>query len=162
MTIAENFLGEIESEARSTVRLLERVPYDQLDWRPHAKSMTLGDLAYHIADLPERATRFLATGVFDTANARPQSDVPRDTSAVDLFQRNLDSFRNAIGPMDNEQMMQPFRLLRGENVRELTKAAMVRFLLLNHSYHHRGQLSVYLRMLDVPLPATYGTSADEP
>lgn len=161
MRIADNILNELQHEGHSTVRMLERVPADKLDWRPHPKSMTLGELAYHIAEIPARVTVFLQTGEFDTRNARPAGAVERDTTAVEVFQRNLEGFRTVLQPMDNEQMMQPFRLLRREKVQEFSKAAMVRSILLNHSYHHRGQLSVYLRMLDVPLPATYGTSADE-
>jgi len=163
MQIAEIILGELRQEGKSTVRMLERVPADKLDWRPHAKSMSLGELAYHLAGLPALAVMMLRTGELDTGRARPAPGAQHDVAAVDMYRRNLDEFRSAIGSMGDEEMMQPFTLRRGDKVMmEIPKSAMLRTILLNHSYHHRGQLSVYLRLLDVPVPAIYGTSADEP
>lgn len=120
----------------------------------------MGDLAYHIAALPGLATLVLKQNELDAGAQRPPA--PRDVSAADSYRRNLDGFLSVIGPMDDEQMMQPFRFRFGDKViMEAPKGAMLRTLLLNHSYHHRGQLSVYLRLLDVPLPMIYGSTADE-
>jgi uncharacterized damage-inducible protein DinB len=139
--------------------MLERVPQDKIDWRPHARSKSVGDLAYHIAALPSLGTIVLSQAELDVTTRPP---VPRDKPPVDVFRRNLDEFLSIIGPMDNDQMMQPFRFRFGDKViMDVPKAGMLRTLLMNHTYHHRGQLSVYLRMLDVPLPSVYGPTADD-
>lgn len=136
------------------------MPADKYDWRPHAKSSSLGDLAYHIAGLLKLAGLVLTQPELDVAAGRPAN--PRDLPPADAYRRNLDEFRSLIGSMDNDRMMQPFRFRFGDKIiMELPKAAMLRTLLLNHTYHHRGQLSVYLRLLDVPLPSIYGPTADE-
>jgi len=162
MRIADALLDEIRREGLSTVRMLERVPADKYDWRPHAKSMSVGELAFHIATIPHRAADLLRAGDFDLANARPAVKVRDDVVLVDEYNRNLDEFRSVVDSLDNEAIMQPFTLRRGDKVLlHMPKVGMIRTIGMNHSYHHRGQLSVYLRMLDVPLPAIYGTSADE-
>jgi uncharacterized damage-inducible protein DinB len=163
MEISKVILAELEAEGASTVRMLERVPADKLDWRPHPRSMSIGELATHIARIPSIVVTMLRAGHFDTAQTRPSGAAEHGVPAVEGYRRNLDEFRSVIGAMDNEQMMQPFRLTRGDKViMDIPKAAAVRSIMLNHSYHHRGQLSVYLRLLDIPVPAIYGTSADEP
>lgn len=160
MRISEVILGELQREGEATARILERVPPGKLDWRPHEKSRSVGDLAYHIAALPALAAMVLRNSELDPSKARPA--VPRDVPAAAVYQRNLDEFRSVIGPMDDQQMMQPFRFVLGDKViMDAPRAAMLRTLFLNHSYHHRGQLSVYLRLLDVPLPVIYGPTADE-
>ena len=154
-TIAE----ELEREAAVTARVLERVPSDKMDWRPHAKSKSAGDLAYHIAALPSLGTIVLRQDELDPSKRPP---VPRDLPPVELFRRNVEEFLSAIRALDNEHMMQPFRFRLGDKVLiDAPKAGMLRNLLLNHIYHHRGQLSVYLRLLDVPVPSVYGPTADE-
>jgi uncharacterized damage-inducible protein DinB len=163
MALARAVLGELEHESQSTIRMLERVPGDKLDWTPHAKSMTLGRLAWHLAGIPARAAHFLSSGTFDLSAARPpQTKEGTPADIVEEFRRNVETIKQLIGAMDDEAMKAPFSLTRnGETLRTMPMAAMIRSILLNHSYHHRGQLSVYLRLLDVPVPATYGTSADE-
>ena len=144
------------------MRMLDRVPTDKLDWRPHAKSMSLGELAFHVASIPARAASLLRAGVFDLANARPTGTAPDGIVLADVYRRNLADFQAAVNELDNDAIKGPFRLVRGEQMlREMPKAGMIRAIGMNHSYHHRGQLSVYLRLLDVPVPAMYGTSADE-
>lgn len=163
MALAHAILRELEVESHSTIRLLECVPADKLDWTPHAKSMTLGQLAWHVATIPERAAIFLKNGTFDVANARPQEARPgTPADIVAAFRQNLANIQQMLGAMDDEAMKEPFSLLRnGQPMQTFPKAAMLRSIFLNHTYHHRGQLSVYLRLLDIPLPATYGSSADE-
>ncbi|MDP9361064.1 MAG: DinB family protein [Acidobacteriota bacterium] len=161
MPLANALVAELEQEGKSTLRMLERVPADQLDWTPHAKSMTLGRLAWHVVSIPSIATRLLRAGTFDVANAGPPP-MPENPDFVTAFRRNLDEARATIAAMDDDALRAPFVLSRnGEVLNETRKIVMIRSIMMNHSYHHRGQLSVYLRMLDVPLPAIYGTSADE-
>ena len=159
MPIVQTIVDEVQREAGPTGRMLELVPAEKLDWRPHAKSKSVGDLAYHIAALPGLGVMVLRQ---DELDPRTRPPVPRDISPAELFRRNVDEFVKTIGPMSNEQMMQPFRFRFGDKIiADAPKAGMLRNLLLNHTYHHRGQLSVYLRMLDIPLPAVYGPTADE-
>ena len=160
MPIAQTIVDEVEREAPTTARVLERVPADKLDWRPHAKSKTAGDLAYHIAALPTLAIIVLKQDELDPTKGRPP--VPRDVPPAELFRRNVEEFLSVLRTMDNETMMKPFRFRLGDKVAlDAPKAGMLRNLLLNHTYHHRGQLSVYLRLLDVPVPSVYGPTADE-
>ena len=162
MSIANALLAELEVESFSTVRVLERVPREHRDWRPHAKSMALGQLAWHIAGIPRTVMRLLDAGEFDLANARPSGAPPDDANAVEEYKRNLEAIRAVIGGMDDAAMRETFTLRRGDRVLQtIPKAAVLRNIFMNHSVHHRGQLTVYLRILDVPLPAVYGSSADE-
>ncbi len=161
MALAKALLAEMEQEGKSTVRMLERVPMDQLGWTPHAKSMSLGRLAWHITSIPAIALRVLSASTFEVSNAGP-AQMPENPSFVDTYQHNLEAAMAMIGAMDDDALKSPFTLARnGQVLNETRKIVIIRSILMNHSYHHRGQLSVYLRMLDVPLPAIYGTSADE-
>lgn len=163
MPIIDSILAELDQESRATTRILERVPDAHLDWTPHPKSMTLRKLAWHIASIPNRVEQMLHTDVFDLSQARP-ADPPADTSSiVEAFHSNMAAVRAYLSTLDPETLKAPFTLRR-PNGKELTipKIGIVRSILMNHTYHHRGQLAVYLRLLDVPVPAIYGTSADEP
>ena len=125
--------------------------------------MTLRKLAWHVAFIPNRVEQMLRVNSFDLAQARP-ADPPNDTTAiVEGFHKNMASVREYIANLDPESLKESFTLKR-PNGSELTipKIGVIRNILMNHTYHHRGQLSVYLRLLDVPVPAIYGTSADEP
>ena len=163
MTLAETIMAEAEREGKSTVRILERVPDDKLDWAPHSKSMSIGQLAWHIASLPKNAALGLRTGERDVSQSRP---APRPANAGDMveaFRQNLAELKAVLSEMDDAKLMsERFAFKRdGEVVTSFPKIAFLRTVLLNHSYHHRGQLTVYLRLLDIPVPAMYGTSADE-
>ncbi len=156
--------AELEREAAVTRRLLERVPGDRLDWQPHARSMTLGRLTGHIAELA-----FWGRATLE----RPQVDLAEDpdrrgatAESVDRllveFDRNLAGFQEALGACSDEQLLEPWRLVRGEQVIfAAPRVAALRGFVLSHMIHHRGQLSVYLRLLDVPLPQIYGPTADD-
>jgi uncharacterized damage-inducible protein DinB len=162
MPLAKSLVAELTQESKSTVRMLERVPVDKLSWAPHPKSMTLGRLAWHLVSIPVVVTQLLATAAFDLADARPPQ-MPEQPDLVGAFSGNIDRVRDALASMDDDALRAPFALSRrGVLINEIPKQVMIRSILLNHSYHHRGQLSVYLRLLDVPVPAIYGTSADEP
>jgi uncharacterized damage-inducible protein DinB len=160
---AQALTNELDWEAVSTRRLLERVPADKLDWQPHPKAMTLGQLAFHLANIPGNISRLASLDGFDasTANFNPV-DAPNAEALLPALETSLADARAFLGGLDDEASAAPWRLTAGE--RELftiPRREVVRNLMLNHWYHHRGQLSVYLRFLDVPVPAIYGRSADE-
>lgn len=153
---------ELREEAAITKRLMERVPADKLTWKPHEKSMTLGQLAGHVAAIPGRISRMAQQDSFDVLTG---SFVPAQPNSLDEILAMLDqSVRDAeqnLHNMTDQSLAGTFRLMKGD--RELfrqPRVAIVRTIMLNHWYHHRGQLSVYLRLLDVPLPIIYGRSAD--
>lgn len=163
MRIADLFASEMAHEAISTRKMLERVPEDQLGWKPHDKSMTLGFLATHISQIPFWGTTTLTSEKFVFDENTPKT--PEATSRAELlekFDTQLADFQQALREYPNDQMMVPWRLLVGDHVVfELPRFMVIRSMVLSHLIHHRGQLSVYLRMLDVPLPSVYGPSADE-
>ena len=161
--IADSLIAELDRESKSTERILAAVPGDKLSWAPHTKSMALGQLAWHIASLPRMAILGLSVGERDIANARPdpQPDNPGDIAAA--FVKNVADLKDTLSKIDDGRLMtEKFAFKNeGEIITAMPKAAFLRTVLLNHSYHHRGQLTVYLRLLDVPVPAMYGRSADE-
>ena len=161
MAMIDAILQELEQEARTTRRVLERVPNDQLDWRPHKKSMSLGQLALHVAMVP--AT--VAEVAMQSPYAVRQFDHPSAKSASELLPTLEDSVAKAkkqLGGLDDAEMMSTWRMMNGDReLLAIPRAAVLRSIMLNHWYHHRGQLSVYLRQLDVPIPSIYGPSADE-
>lgn len=160
MTILKAILSELQHESQSTVRILERVPADRLEWTPHPKSMSLGKLASHIATLPAGCKRMLESGVFDVAGARPPA--PAGVPAADVYRQTIGELQAYLATLDDAALMEKFQMVKGDQlIREMAKMIMLRVVFMNHSFHHRGQLSVYLRLLDVPVPALYGTSADE-
>ena len=162
MPLADAILAELDRESKSTVKILERVPVDKLDWTPHPKSRTLGQLAWHIASLPANAVRMLREGRVEVGSARPPALPPGETDFAGAFQRNVETLRNALAETSDAALMERFSFTRqGEPLVSFPKLGMLRTVLLNHCYHHRGQLTVYLRLLDVPVPAIYGRSADE-
>ncbi len=162
MPIMDAILGEMDHESRSTTRVLERVPGEKLDWSPHPKSMTLGALAWHIARIPFVARTFLESGVFDLAASRPVEVPARTAEIVEEFHRNMTELRAVMKTLDDAAVKEPMTMRRGEEtIVTIPKIAAIRSILLNHTYHHRGQLALYLRLLDLPVPAIYGKSADE-
>ena len=161
MPIVDSILMEIDQEAKTTKRVLERVPDDKLAWKPHPKSFSLGQLALHIASGPGQ---IVAAAAQDTAEA-PNFSQPEAKSrqeVLETFSKSMASARTGLKGMDDARLMSTWRLVRnGKPVMEVPRIAFVRSILMNHTYHHRGQLSVYLRMLEVPVPSIYGPSADE-
>jgi uncharacterized damage-inducible protein DinB len=162
MTIIETLLQELEQEAQTTRRVLERVPDSELGWKPHAKSMSLGQLALHVATVPGGVAQIAAAPGLD---APPEFVQPAAKTAAELvptLDESLAKARAILGGMDDRQAMETWTLKnQGQVVMAMPRAAVVRAIMLNHWYHHRGQLSVYLRQLNVPLPSIYGPSADE-
>jgi uncharacterized damage-inducible protein DinB len=157
-------LGEFQREAETTRQVLERVPGDKLTWAPHPKSMTLGQLALHVATIPGNVTQGLAAvNEFDVAGAKFEAPSPESKEALlAAFEASMKAGADYLEALTPEAANESWRLtLRGHEVFTMPRAGMLRMIMLNHWYHHRGQLSVYLRMLDVPVPAIYGRSADE-
>jgi len=154
-------LQELEHEAQTTKRVLERVPNDQLAWKPHPKSMSLGQLALHVATVPGMVATIAAQPEVEA----PQFTQPSATSSAELvpaLDASVARAKELLGGMDDGALGATWRLKRGDReVLAIPRGAFLRSIMLNHWYHHRGQLSVYLRQLNVPLPSIYGPSADE-
>ena len=163
MRLIDPILMELDREAVTTRKCLERVPDDRFDWAPHPKSMTLGKLAWHLAMVPAQIGGAAAGNGLDLATAPKQPPVPATTKEiVDAFDANVDIAKKTLAKIDDAMAMAEWTLsMGGKPILTMPRIAFLRSILLNHSYHHRGQLSVYLRLLDVPVPSIYGPSADE-
>lgn len=163
MAINSSFIGELKYEAALTRKLLERVPMDQKEWRPHEKSMTLGRLATHIAEIPHWIAEILTHEEFDFTS-RPYQPLVAGSSAelLHIFHENIDSGLAALEKATDTDFDQTWIVKRGEHiVMQAPKKTAIRGWAYSHLFHHRGQLSVYLRLLGVPVPGMYGPSADE-
>ena len=166
MSIADSLLSEFDQEQVHTRRMLEAVPDDKLTWKPHEKSMDLGYLASHVAHLPQWCVPTCLEDEldFDPPDG-PKFDVPNFSSRAEIleaFDRICTEAQEAIGQTSDADMMKPWTLkYQGNQIMTLPKIAVLRSFVFNHQIHHRGQLSVYLRLLNRPVPATYGPSADE-
>ena len=164
-SVQQNILAELDQELASTRRILERVPFDQADYKPHPKSMTLWQLATHVVNLLAFNTLFVQHDSRDFLDPNAPKPGPTPTSSDGLLSR-FDEYsatlRQALRASDDDKLTTNFKLHRGEHtIMEMPKAAAIRIMGLNHSIHHRGQLTVYLRLLDIPVPGLYGPSADE-
>jgi len=167
MSIRELLETETNEDFDRTRRTLERVPAASLGWAPHPRSMTLGRLATHLAELPANGLRFLRTTEFDVAPApgsppRVPKSLGSPAEIQELFGANRAAFAEALAEASDDDLKATFTLRAGGHVLvRKPKAEALRVLLVQHTCHHRGQLSVYLRLLDVPLPALFGPSGDE-
>jgi uncharacterized damage-inducible protein DinB len=162
MTIIDTMLQELEHEAHTTRRVLERVPDDQLTWKPHEKSRTLGELALHVATVPGAVAELFASPSPAQVPQFKDPALARASELIPALDESLAKAKRVLGGMDDATAMSMWRLMNGE--RELfaqPRAALLRSIMLNHWYHHRGQLTVYLRELGVAIPSIYGPSADE-
>ncbi len=161
--ITQPYISELEQEAKATRRVLERVPADKLDWQPHPKSMKLGQLALHVANLPGAFSRMGRLDSFDASQANFTPPLPKSPDElVPTLEAGVADARAFLSELDDQTALAPWRFHRGEQeIMTLPKLAMVRTLMFNHMYHHRGQLVVYLRLLDIPVPSVYGPTADE-
>jgi uncharacterized damage-inducible protein DinB len=161
MAIIDGMLMELEQEAKTTRRVLERVPGNQLGWKPHKKARTLGELALHVASTPGAVATLASQSEIQAPDFRDQ--VP--TSAAELIpalDESVATAKRLLGGMDDAMLNGTWRMKRnGQDVMAIPRVALLRSIMLNHWYHHRGQLSVYLRELGVPIPSIYGPSADE-
>jgi uncharacterized damage-inducible protein DinB len=162
MRIIDGMLAELDQEAETTRRVLERIPQEHLSWKPHPKSMSLGQLALHVATVPGNVAELAAK---DTISEPPAFIQPEATTAAELVPRLTQSVaqaKRALGGFDDTKMGAMWRLQSGgHDIMTMPRAAVVRAIMLNHWYHHRGQLLVYLRLLNLSVPSVYGPTADE-
>lgn len=161
MSMIDAILQEFDNEAGTTRRVLERVPTDKLDWKPHPKSMALGVLALHIAASPAVIAGWAAQD--ETVLAGDKTPPPASTAAIlAAHDAGVKTVKETLAKIGDEGLKKTWKATAGGNtLMTMPKASLVRAIVLNHWYHHRGQLSVYLRLLDVPVPSIYGPSADE-
>ena len=161
MAIGQMLLGEFEQELPTTRRVLERVPEEHFGWRPHATSMALGTLAYHVATVPGSVTQMMQVDTLEAPNFVP----PDPTSHAEILaalDRSADAVRQALGSASDEWLSAPWALTRnGRELMRMPRAGLMRVVGMNHIYHHRGQLAMCLRMLGIPVPSIYGPSLDE-
>jgi uncharacterized damage-inducible protein DinB len=161
MRLVDSILMEIDQEAQTTKRVLDRIPEDKLTWKPHPKSYSLGQLALHIASVPGNVAALAVPDTKEASNfSQPQ---PKSRQEVlDTFSKSLESAKDTLKKMDDARLMSTWSLTKnGKVLMSVPRIGFIRSILMNHNYHHRGQLAVYLRMLDVPVPSIYGPSADE-
>lgn len=166
MSIAAAILPEFDHEMANTRRTLERVPTDKFGWKPHEKSFTAGQLASHLANIPSWVSVTIGGDVFDmnpTGGERPKTPAAASTEeALATFDKNVGEARQALESASDEHLMKVWTLKNaGADVLSMPRAACVRTFVLNHNIHHRAQLGLYLRLLDIPVPSIYGPSADE-
>jgi len=161
MTMTDALLQEFTNEAGTTRRVLERVPADKLEWRPHPKSMSLGVLALHVAASPGVICGWAAED--ETTFSGTPSPIPTSTDEIlAAHDQSVTKSKEILGSLGDEGLQKMWTAKAGGNtLMTMPKAALVRSIVMNHWIHHRGQLSVYLRLLDVPVPSIYGPSADE-
>jgi uncharacterized damage-inducible protein DinB len=162
MNLNEMLLSELQQEAATTRKMLERVPQESFEWKPHEKSMALGQLAAHVANLfGAWLQSSLSEDEYDLAESRPSKE-ESVAAILETFDRNVADAIEVLKKQADERFFTPWRLKRGGQVLfELPRWAVVRSMVINHIIHHRGQLSVYLRLQNVPLPPVYGPTADE-
>lgn len=163
MTMSQALLPEFDNEMKLTRKALERVPDDKFDWKPHAKSMSLGKLAGHLAELPGFATAIITTEVlnFDKGDYKP-AVVTNRAEILALFDKSVAGAREAILGATDDHLRQPWKMIYKEKpLFDAPRIAGLRGMTMNHLIHHRGQLTVYLRLNDIAVPAIYGPSADE-
>jgi uncharacterized damage-inducible protein DinB len=163
MSVTDDLLMEFREELKTTRRVFDRIPADKLTWKPHEKSMTLGQLAMHIAGVPGAIASITAGDSFDVLKGDFTPPTPQSTEEVQrALNHSAEVVEKTLKAANEETSYAQWRLMRGDTVLMAIPRVMAwRSIMLNHWYHHRGQLSVYLRLLGVPLPAIYGPSADE-
>jgi uncharacterized damage-inducible protein DinB len=166
MPMIDALLPEFEHEMANTRRVLERVPDNRLDWRPHPKSWTMGALATHVATLPSWTVETLNRSELDlNPGGQPAPRTPEAKSREELLERfdgHVAAARSALASTTDAALFAPWSLLdNGKCLMTLPRAAVLRSFVLSHIIHHRAQLGVYLRLNDIPVPAIYGPSADE-
>ncbi len=163
MTLGQMMAAELRQEAVSTRKMLERLPADKFAWKPHDKSMSLASIAGHVVEMLIWTGATLEADELDFAKSQFQPKTY--TSAAELvadFDRNLNAAVEALSAVPDEAMGENWSLRNGEQIFfTMPKAVVLRSMVINHIIHHRGQLSVYMRLLDVPVPSVYGPSADE-
>ena len=161
MKTVNDILQELEQEAPATRRVLQRLPDNRLQWKPHPKSMSLGQLALHVANIPGRIAE-ISTTSFDASTPIPRPEAASTAQVLEAFEASMVQARQVLRAMSDAELSSPWRTMQGDReLWSIPRGAFLRSVMLNHWYHHRGQLTVYLRQNGVALPAVYGDSADE-
>ncbi|HEY7791677.1 MAG TPA: DinB family protein [Vicinamibacterales bacterium] len=160
---AHALLVELDAEAAITRRVLDRVPADRYGWTPHPKSLTAGQLAQHIATIPANVARILETDGMDvTQRGLHYASCDSQASLLAALDASVAAAREALGKLEEDHARAPWRITAGDReIVAFPRLGAIRTVALNHWYHHRGELVVYLRLMDVPVPIVYGRSADE-
>ena len=162
MPIIDGLLPQLDHEMATTRRVLAPTPEDQFDWKPHPKSFSLGALATHVANLPAWGVDALTKTEYDIAAGQPPTAPASKTALLTTFDENVAATRSALVGKTDEELLVMWTLKHGDKaILSMPRASVLRSFVLSHLIHHRGQLSVYLRLLDVPVPSIYGPSADE-
>jgi uncharacterized damage-inducible protein DinB len=163
MTIAQTFIAELKQEAATTRRMLERVPLDKADWKPHEKSMTLARLAGHVAEMPYWLSLSVVLDELDFAKFKYEPVIPKTTDELlTYFDSCVKKAEEDLAGCSDEAIMQNWTMRAGDRIYfTMPRAFVLRGMNFNHLIHHRAQLGVYLRLLDVPVPPVYGPTADE-
>ena len=163
MALNTALIGELKHESANTRKMLERVPTDKRNWMPHEKSMKLGRLAKHVADLPAWVERIMSADEFDFATGNFNREPPASTEDIlKLSDQRVAEATKLLESASDENLNAMWTGRRGDHVMfQMPKRVALRSFAYNHVYHHRGQLSVYLRLLNIPVPGMYGPSADE-
>ncbi|MEO8210203.1 MAG: DinB family protein [bacterium] len=164
MPLNESLLAELRQEAANTRKMLERVPEKSFSWKPHDKSMTLGSITQHIAEIPHWVSVSIEQDELDFARSDYKPRIATTTDdLLKTFDENIEKAMECLKNASDEKLLENWTMRNGEQVYfTMPKIAVVRLFVMSHTVHHRGQLSVYLRLLDVPLPSIYGPTADEP
>lgn len=159
----QNLLIDLDREIASTRRLLERYPAGKGEWQPHDKSRTLSALATHVATIPNHGANILTTAEMDVASRQPQPQKDTATELLELFDAGVTRLKSAVADTDAATLSEHWTMRMGPRVlASEPRALLMRLMVINHLVHHRAQLGMYLRLLDVPIPGMYGPSADEP
>ena len=162
MAMTDAIVQEIEQEAATTRRVLERVPADQLSWKPHTKSMSLGELALHVAQTPGMIAGWVEAGAYEFSGNMKQAEATSSEEILAAHDAGVSRAKSVVAATGDAGLGAEWKgTAGGKTLMAMPKGALVRAVMLNHWYHHRGQLSVYLRLLNVPVPSIYGPSADE-
>jgi uncharacterized damage-inducible protein DinB len=161
-TISQSILPEFDHEMANTRKSLEHVPDDKLSFKPHAKSMTLGALATHLATINQWLEAILGVDSFDAGTVPPTPELKSRAEVLAAFDQHAVSGRKGIAAATDAHLAKPWSLIyKGQTIFTMPRVAVLRSFILNHTIHHRAQLGVYLRLNDVPVPSIYGPSADE-
>jgi uncharacterized damage-inducible protein DinB len=163
MSFAQSLLAEFEFQAPITKKFLERLPEDKLTWKPHPKSMTAGQLAYHLATIPGGVALFVRSNPAQVPDFKGFQQPASKEEILKAYDESVATARVELSKYDDVAMSEPWRLMAGsQELMTQTRGEFLRDVMFSHWYQHRGQFSVYLRIFDVAVPATWGPSADEP
>ena len=162
MGLIDSLLPEFDHEMTTTRKVLERVPEDRFDWKPHAKSFSMGQLAQHVATIPMWGAVTLNQSELDLGGDQRMEPVKTRAELLSMFDQHVSSTRHALDGTADAALMAPWSLKRGtQTIFTMPRVGVWRSFVMSHLIHHRAQLAVYLRLNDIPVPSMYGPSADE-